>query len=440
MSHEARKIELIEDDPVMGESLVQRLRLEGFDVSWTQTGKQAIERLEQSTADAVICDMQLPDMSGEDVFRSSCGVTPAPFLFITAFGEIDQAVRLMRMGAVDYVTKPFELPEFLERLRSLVQPALSGDVPSGTLGPSQSTRKLEALLQRIGPLSSSVLLTGETGSGKEVCARFLHMASQRADRPFMAVNCSAIPTELMESELFGHERGAFTSANARHLGVAERARDGVLFLDEIGAMPVTLQAKLLRLIEDRHFYRLGGEKPVKFEARLICATNEDLERAISEGRFREDLFYRINVVPVRVPPLRERPDDIAWLLERFVAEFSALHGREHLGFSSLAEEAALVHDWPGNVRELRNRVERAVALCLGDRVGPADLFPEEMTTDTPADGFAPLAAVREAAERRQIARALGETGGQVGQAAALLGVSRTTLWEKMHRYGFSEQQ
>lgn len=434
MRPDAGKVELIEDDPVMGESLVQRLTLEGFDVSWTRTGRQAIERLEQGAADAVICDLRLPDMSGEDVFRSSCSANPVPFLFITAYGEIDQAVRLMRMGAADYVTKPFELPEFLDRLRNLVQPSTSDDEPGGTLGPSESTRRVETLLRRVAPLSSTVLLTGETGSGKEVCARYLHMVSDRAERPFMAVNCSAIPTDLMESELFGHERGAFTSANARHHGFAERAGNGVLFLDEIGTMPVALQAKLLRLVEDRQFFRLGGERPVRFEARLICATNEDLERAVGDGRFREDLFYRINVVSVRVPPLRERPDDIGWLLERFVDQFSALHGREPLGLTSLAEEAARVHDWPGNVRELRNRVERAVALCLGDRIGPSDLFPEERVSTAGSDRIATLAAVRETAERRQIARALEETGGQLGQTAALLGVSRTTLWEKMRRY------
>ncbi len=439
MSREAKRVELVEDDPVMGESLVQRLKLEGFDVSWTRTGRQAIERLECVTADAVVCDLRLPDMSGEEVFRTSCGANQAPFLFITAYGEIDQAVRLMRMGAADYVTKPFELPEFLDRLNNLVQPRLE-EQGADLLGPSEKIRKLEALLRRIGQLSSSVLLTGETGSGKEVCARFLHMVSPQAHRPFLAVNCSAIPQELMESELFGHERGAFTSANARHHGFAERAGEGVLFLDEIGAMPVTLQAKLLRLVEDREFFRLGGEKRVRFGARLICATNEDLGRAIADGRFREDLYYRINVVSVRVPPLRERPEDVTWLLERFIAEFSELHGREPLGLSALAEEAALVHDWPGNVRELRNRVERAVALCLGERIGPADLFPGELGATPSTAGFTSLAAVREAAERRQILRALEETGGQLGQAAALLGISRTTLWEKMHRYGLSEDQ
>lgn len=435
MSHDAGAIELIEDDPVMGESLVQRLQLEGFDVTWSRTGRQAVERLGRVRPDAVICDLRLPDMSGEDLFRTAAAGIAAPFLFITAYGEIDQAVRLMRMGAADYVTKPFELPEFLERLRGLMQPAAAGSTQAAALGPSETMQSVEAMLRRIARLPSSVLLTGETGAGKEVCARFLHAMSDRAERPFMAVNCAAIPADLMESELFGHERGAFTSAHGRHHGYAERAGNGVLFLDEIGAMPVGLQAKLLRLIEERRFFRLGGERTVEFGARLVCATNDDLDEAVREGRFRGDLFYRINVVSVRVPPLRERTDDIPWLLGRFLDEFATLHGRDGRGLTALAEEAALAHDWPGNVRELRNRAERAVALCLGDRIGPADLFPEGFGPGSFTAGFEPLAVVREAAERRQIQRALRETGGLVGQAADLLGVSRTTMWEKMRRYG-----
>jgi DNA-binding NtrC family response regulator len=293
---------------------------------------------------------------------------------------------------------------------------------------------VEHLLRRVADLDSALLITGETGAGKEVCARFVHQISPAAPQPFMAVNCAAIPDDLLESELFGHEKGAFTGAQVRHLGYAERAKAGVLFLDEVGDMPLPLQAKLLRLLEDRTFYRVGGERPVRFEARLVCATNQDLEAAVRRGDFREDLFFRINVIPVAVPPLRERQADISMLLHRFVHDFAALMGRGVEGVSALAEEAALAHDWPGNVRELRNRVERAVALARGAWIMPGDLFPEVgRWREGAVCEMASLAEVKDAAERRQILRALQATEGQVMKAAELLGVSRTTLWEKMRR-------
>ena len=230
-------------------------------------------------------------------------------------------------------------------------------------------KELERLLTRVAKLNSTVLITGETGSGKEVAARFLHAVSGTDDRPFMAVNCAAIPGDLLESELLGHEKGAFTSASQRHLGYAERAGEGVLFLDEIGELRSELQAKLLRLIEDKSFYRIGGERPVPFKGRLVVATNADLPKLVQTGRFREDLYYRINVVSVRIPPLRDRQQDIPWLMERFFAESAGRMETSLKGISSLAEEAALSYGWPGNIRELRNRMERAVVLgtwTMGD--------------------------------------------------------------------------
>jgi DNA-binding NtrC family response regulator len=254
----------------------------------------------------------------------------------------------------------------------------------------------------------------------------------------MAVNCAAIPGELMESELFGHERGAFTGALTRHEGYAERAKGGILFLDEIGDLPAPLQAKLLRLLHDRTFHRLGGTMPIICQARVICSTNRDLEALTAAGAFREDLFYRINVIPVTIPPLRTRPDDILPLLRGYVRHFSESFGRSVRGPTSPAEEAALAHAWPGNVRELRNRVERAVALADQRWLGPMNLFPdlglEEGRQHRP---LSTLAEARDAAERRQIERALEQTNGRVAKAAELLGVSRTTLWEKMRRIGLT---
>jgi two-component system, NtrC family, response regulator HydG len=295
-------------------------------------------------------------------------------------------------------------------------------------------RRLEALLKRLAPRTSPVLITGDTGVGKEVCARFLHAAGSRATAPFMAVNCAAIPAELMESELFGHERGAFTGATAQHKGYAERARDGTLFLDEVADLARVLQGKLLRVLEDRQFTRVGGEQPVAFTARTLCATHRRIDQMVADGRFREDLFYRINVVTVHVPPLRERKDDIPWLMQRFFRELRSSQDVDCKGFSTLAEQAALSHAWPGNTRELRNRVERAILLAAGEWIMPGDLFPESGDSSA-SERFISLRAARDEAERRQIERALKETGGHVIEAARLLDISRTTLWEKMKRLG-----
>jgi transcriptional regulator with PAS, ATPase and Fis domain len=296
-------------------------------------------------------------------------------------------------------------------------------------------RDIEALLRRIARHPAPVLFAGETGVGKEVCARFLHGVSGAAREPFMAVNCAAIPDNLLESEVFGHEKGAFTSANARHLGYAERAKQGFLFLDEVAELPLALQAKLLRLIDDRSFHRVGGESAIAFRGRIVCATNRDLAAEVAAGRFREDLFYRINVVTIDLPPLRDRPEDISWLMQGLFDDLSQRLETNVRGLSSLAEEAALNHRWPGNARELRNRLERAITLATGEWIMPADLFPEtSRTRPDVASVVQPLAIARDAAERREIERALRQTGGQIAEAAKLLGVSRTTLWERMRRF------
>jgi DNA-binding NtrC family response regulator len=430
------RIALIEDDSIMGESLQRALELEGWSTSWWQTGKEAIEGMRTGDPDLVLCDIRLPDMSGEEIFRAANSHSAAPpFIFMTAYGQIDQAVSLVRAGAYDYLTKPFELPPLFQKAREILSARLQSS-SDGILGISPQMMCIEALLRRIAARSLPVLIHGETGSGKEVCARFLHQVSPTADQPFMAVNCAAIPAELLESEVFGHEKGAFSGAHQRHLGYAERARSGILFLDEIAAMPLTLQSKLLRVLEDRSFHRVGGEASIPLKARIVCATSENLLEQIRLGRFREDLLYRINTVTVEVPPLRERLGDIPWLLSRYFSITTQQDGPALRGISSLAEDVALNHPWRGNVRELRNRVERAVALAPGPWLMPADLFPEirDAIIDS-VDPILPLAAVRDAAERRQIERVLRETGGHILEAARHLGISRTTLWEKMRRYG-----
>jgi DNA-binding NtrC family response regulator len=432
-------IGIVEDDPVMGGSLVQRLELEGYAPMWWQTGGDALAGLKRQRPDLLICDIRLPDMTGEDIFRQALSeLGTSPVLFITAYGDIEQAVRLVRGGADDYLTKPFDIDDLLERIERLLGEQRATRSACSSLGLTEPMRRIEALLRRVADIDSSVLFTGESGVGKEVAARFLHQVSARASSPFMAVNCAAIPGKLMESELFGHERGAFTGAHSRHEGYAERARDSILFLDEVGDLPAPLQAKLLRLLHDRTFHRVGGNTPIICQARVICSTNRDLEALVAAGGFREDLFYRINVIPVTIPPLRSRPDDILPLLRGYVRHFSETFHRPVRGLTNVGEETALAHDWPGNVRELRNRVERAVALADQSWIGPVELFPDlRLEEASQHASFGTLAEAREAAERRQIERALAHTGGRVAKAAELLGVSRTTLWEKMRRIGLT---
>jgi two-component system response regulator HydG len=436
------RIGLVEDDPVMGGSIVQRLELEGWRVTWWRSGQDAISGIEGlcESLDLVICDVRLPDISGEVVFSELANLPNSPpFIFVTGHGEIDQAVRLMRSGAVDFMTKPFAMDEFLRRIDAARRTTHSQLRLKGYfLGESPAIQHAEDLLRRYAGHDLPVLITGETGSGKEVAARLLHEVSPRRLEPFIAVNCAAIPAELLESEIFGHEKGAFTGAQQRHLGYAERAGKGTLFLDEIGDMPMPLQAKLLRLVEDGSFNRVGGETPCTFRARVVSATHRDLGQRGGQSSFREDLYFRLAVLPVTIPPLRERHEDITWLLDRFLENAATRSDIRIRGFSALAEEAALAYPWPGNVRELRNRVERAVALSTSEWIMPGDLFPER-TTKPGSAAFAPLADVRDAAERRQIERALDETGGQIAKAAGLLAISRTTLWEKMTRLGLADR-
>lgn len=436
------RIGLVEDDPVMGGSIVQRLELEGWQVTWWQSGRDAIEQIAEltHTLDLVICDIRLPDISGEVVFQEVANLpnTP-PFLFVTGHGEIDQAVKLMRSGAVDFMTKPFAMDDFLKRIEAGRRTTRNQTRPKGyCLGESPAIQHAEDLLHRYATHDLPVLITGETGSGKEVAARLLHQISPRNAEPFIAVNCAAIPAELLESEIFGHEKGAFTGAQQRHLGYAERAGKGILFLDEIGDMPLSLQAKLLRLIEDGSLSRVGGETLIPFRARIVAATHSNLGEHGGPANFRQDLYFRLAVLPVNIPPLRERHEDIPWLLDRFLENATSRSDTRIRGFSALTEEAALAYRWPGNVRELRNRVERAVALSTSEWIMPGDLFPEHVSKPNGAS-FAPLADIRDAAERRQIERALEETGGQVAKAAGLLAISRTTLWEKMTRFGLADR-
>lgn len=437
---EVPTVAIIEDDPIMGESLVERLALEGYQPVWWTTGTEALAALKTRLPDLLVCDIRLPDMNGEDLFRAADGLGGTPILFMTGFGDIGQAVRLVKAGADDYLTKPFAVDDFLARIGDLLRTRGALAV-GGALGASPLMRQIEHLVRRVADVDSTVLIIGDSGVGKEVAVRFLHQVSKRSHGPFMAMNCAAVPAELIDSEVFGHEKGAFTGAHALHRGYAERAADGVLFLDEIGELPLPQQAKLLRLVQERVFFRVGGEKPLPFQARLICATNADLEQRVREGSFRRDLYYRINVIPVSIPPLRERREDVLPLLQGYLRQYADAFQRPAQRLTPQAAATALAHDWPGNVRELRNRIERAVALATGPWIGADDLFPERIACDSFGEDtrWPQLAAVRDESERSHILVTLQRAEGQLGKAADLLGIGRTTLWEKMRRLGITAE-
>ena len=430
LPHERGRIGVIEDDETVGKSLVQRLELEGYSPLWWQTGRGALDQLPKARPDLVICDIRLPDMNGKDLFlRALPQLGGKPFLFVTAHAQVEDAVFLMKAGAVDYIVKPYVLPDLLGRIARLIklEPRTAGD-----LGASEAMRQLEMLLRRVADIDSSLLIIGESGAGKEVAAKFVHQVSARADEPFVAVNCGAIPNDLIESQLFGHERGAFTSAQARHHGYVERARNGILFLDEVGELPMLMQVKLLRLIQERTFTRVGGETAIKTGARIICATNTNLEAAVAAGRFRQDLFYRINVIPVVIPPLRDRSDDILPLAHGFLRDFAKEFRRDVKGFTAEAEQALVNQPWPGNVRQLRNCIERAVALSQAPRIGVDALFQAE-AGDADEAPLATLAEVRDRAERQHIRAVLADAENRIDEAAKRLGISRSTLFDKMRK-------
>jgi DNA-binding NtrC family response regulator len=436
----AARILIIEDDDVLGPSLMHRLRLEGFAPSLATRAGDALAMIARERFAAVVSDIRLPDGDGELLYRRAMAhLADTPILFVTAFGDIGQAVRLVKAGASDYLTKPFDTAELVAKLGALVDRRVAassgGREDDAPVMESAALQRLDQQLQRLARTAAPVLIGGESGSGKEVAARRLHALSGRTR--FVAVNCAAIPAELAESTLFGHEKGAFTGAVARHVGYFEEAGDGTLFLDEIGELPLALQAKLLRALQERSFRRVGGTADLPFAARIVTASNADLRARIAEKTFREDLLFRIAVVELVVPPLRERPEDVLGLFRVLVQRLAGEYGVATPSIADDVEPALLAHAWPGNARELRNRVARALALAEDAGIGARDLFPERgLDADAQAGTeMATLEAARDDAERQAIAAALRAAGGKVGVAATSLGVSRVTLWSKMKRLG-----
>ncbi len=433
-------IGLVEDDPIMGESLVERLEYEGYTVHWLKSGAEGLNAARQQDFGLMILDYRLPDMDGNTLYRQlreeHGGATPT-VIVLTGHGTIDNAVELLKAGVADYLAKPVDVNAFIDRVHQLARTVPPTPRTGGPrLGVSAAMQRLERQVGRVAAHGETcVLIQGESGAGKEEVARLLHH-SQSADGPFVAVNCAAIPENLIESELFGHERGAFTGATGRRTGHFEAATNGTLFLDEIGDMPLQTQVKLLRVLQERTFQRLGGNQPITLNARVVCATHRDLGAMVAAGEFREDLYYRINVIPLHVPPLRERPEDILWLAERFIEELREELQRPAIELTASARERLLDHPWAGNVRELHHALRRAVVFLDGDRIQPEDL-PLGNNAVGGDNDTGPL-ALKDYLEEREAAfiRArLAENDGAVGTTANSLGISRKALWEKMKRLG-----
>ncbi|MBI4741521.1 MAG: sigma-54-dependent Fis family transcriptional regulator [Betaproteobacteria bacterium] len=437
---------LIEDDEIMGESLCERLRLEGFEVDWWRCAGDAGTALEKQRYGVVVSDIRLPDRSGGDLFLDLIARLPMlpPFLFMTAFGSIDRAVELLKAGAADYITKPFEPDALVAKIRALAQGYGTRTCENGNgdaLGVSPSMRRIAESLPRLARHAKALLITGESGVGKEHVAKRFHCHAVGEKAPFVAVNCAAIPESLFEAELFGYEKGAFTGATRTKRGTFEQANGGTLLLDEIGEMPLLMQAKLLRVLQERTLVRLGGETRVGVDFRLICATHQDLKAMVERGLFREDLYYRVHVIELRIPPLRERAEDIRWFVRHYVEAFNRANPEERRRIDPRTEQALISYAWPGNVRELKHAVERACILSPGPLLGAEAFFGEGLDSGT-QDSIAspPLAEYLMACERDYLQVALERHSRHMTNTAEALGITRKTLWEKMRRLGIQAKE
>ena len=429
---------LIEDDEIMGEAVSDRFGLEGFKCTWFKTGEAARTSLKQDKYSIVISDIMLPDCDGEQLFEEllASGLELPPYIFITGYGAIDRAVRLLKLGAEDYMTKPLDIRVLIEKVRAIcaqARPDVATFDGKHTLGISSAMRNIEVMLQRLAQDNTSVLITGESGVGKEEVARALHrQRDPEWQLPFIAVNCGAISENLIEAEIFGYVKGAYTGAMRDKKGYFEQADGGTLFLDEIGDMPLSMQVNLLRAIQERKIVRVGGENPIPVDIHLICATNKNLKKMVEAGEFREDLYYRINVIEINVPPLRERKEDILWLAGILLDAEAIQHGRARRALTAAAEQALLDHPWPGNIRELKHCLERACVLSSQAVLTPEAFFDKHQELEKPAE-LSSLNEYLDGYERRYIQQILKSKDGRIAETAAVLGISRKTLWEKMRK-------
>jgi len=456
MADPPKHLLIVDDERALREAVAERLTDEGFVVEQAESGEAALRRLSEFAFDVLVTDLRLPGIDGRQVLEAALERYPEIVaIVITGYGTVKDAVDAIKQGAADFITKPFQFDALLHVLNSAMeQRRLKSENAylrsqleeryrlDGLVGRSAVMRDLFGLLEIVAATASTVLVTGETGTGKELAAKAIHHNSPRRTQRFLAINCSAIPETLLEAELFGHVRGAFTGAIANRQGRFEQAHKGTLFLDEVGTMSPALQAKLLRVLQEREFERVGDSHSIKIDVRVIAATHSDLQRMVREGTFREDLYYRLNVIPIKMPALRERRDDIPLLVQHFLQKLSGELGRAPATMSQEALRRLMAHDWPGNVRQLENAVERALAFSQGR----PQLEVQDLTLDVqaaPPPAAAPEAAFPEDGldfehymsnvELTLIKKSLERTQGNKRRAAALLGLKRTTLVEKLKR-------
>jgi DNA-binding NtrC family response regulator len=456
MSENRKHLLIVDDETALREAVAERLADHGFDVEQVANGEAALQRLSEFAYDVLITDLRLPGIDGRRVLDAALERYPDIIaIVITGFGTVKDAVEAIKQGAADFITKPFQFDVLLHVLASAVEQRrlraenayLRSQLEQryrleGLIGQSAAMRDLSQLLETVAGTSSTVLITGETGTGKELAARAIHHSSPRRNNRFVAINCSAIPETLLEAELFGHVRGAFTGAIGARQGRLEQANKGTLFLDEVGTMSPALQAKLLRVLQEREFERVGDSHTIKIDVRVIAATHSDLARMVAEGTFREDLYYRLNVIPVHIPALRERRDDIPLLVQHFLQKLAAESGRPSLSVSQDAMRRLMSYHWPGNVRQLENVVERAVTFSgtrtqielhdFGPEIQQPTASIETSAVMFPEDGL-DFDQYIEGIELSLIKRSLERTRGNKRQAAKLLNLKRTTLIEKLKR-------
>ena len=440
---------IIDDEKNIREGLSAALELDGYSVKLAANGAEGLALIEKGDIDLVITDLRMPGISGEEVLAKVRGESPGiPVIVLTGHGSIDTAVDAMRNGAYDFLTKPLSL----DRLSLIVKRALAGrelEIRHSSLqqelnaqasfesiiGKSAEMQRIFQMVRKAADSKASVLITGESGTGKELIANALHNLSPRKSNPFIKVHCAALSETLLESELFGHEKGAFTGAAARKRGRFELANTGTIFLDEIGEINQNVQIKILRVLQDKRFERVGGEETLEVDVRVIAATNRNLEEEIAQGRFREDLFYRLNVVHIQVPPLRDRKDDIPLMLNAFLDEFNRENNKSITGFDSRSRSALYKYDWPGNIRQLRNCVESAVVMCSGNEITLEDLPPTVRGAAESNVIQVPMGVTMAEAEKIIIQQNLASNQGNKTKTADILGIGRKTLHRKLEEYG-----